>query len=153
MVNSSAYHIRFYDGTEGLLSKTEAHFVEHEKFENIVDYILKLEERWKGETIIARDDQTGTYRLGKKISIFSNPTFDQQYERFDKMRQVFNINIIRQIKSDKFLAILVFQNILKIEKGQNRDKISTHGKKTILALFRFFKCSRVPKWVKTCSEV
>ena len=64
MVNSSAYHIRFYDGTEGLLSKTEAHFVEHEKFENIVDYILKLEERWKGETIIARDDQTGIYRLG-----------------------------------------------------------------------------------------
>jgi len=63
MVNSSAYHIRFYDGTEGLLSKTEAHFVEHEKFENIVDYILKLEERWKGETIIARDDQTGIYRL------------------------------------------------------------------------------------------
>ena len=142
MVNSSAYHIRFYDGTEGLLSKTEAHFVEHEKFENIVDYILKLEERWKGETIIARDDQTGTYRLGKKISIFSNPTFDQQYERFDKMRP-----------SDKFLAILVFQNILKIEKGQNRDKISTQGKKTILALFRFFKCSRVPEWLKTCPEV
>ena len=64
MVNSSAYHIRFYDGTEGLLSRTEAHFVSHERFENIVDYILKLEERGKGETIIARDDQTGIYRLG-----------------------------------------------------------------------------------------
>ena len=75
MVNSSAYHIRFYDGTEGLLSKTEAHFVEHEKFENIVDYILKLEERWKGETIIARDDQTGIYRLGKNFFDIFEPYF------------------------------------------------------------------------------
>ena len=117
MVNSSAYHIRFYDGTEGLLSKTEAHFVEHEKFENIVDYILKLEERWKGETIIARDDQTGIYRLGKKISIFSNPTFDQQYERFDKMRP-----------SDKFLAILVFQNILNRKRSKPRQNFDSGQK-------------------------
>jgi hypothetical protein len=57
------YQIRFYDGTEGLIPKTEAHSVSAARFENIVDFILTLEQRWIGETIVARDDRTGIYNL------------------------------------------------------------------------------------------
>jgi len=58
------YQVRFYDGTEGLISKAETHHVQPAKFEKIVDFILNLEQRWIGETIIARDDRSGIYKLG-----------------------------------------------------------------------------------------
>ena len=65
--SDKVYLVRFYDGTEGIISKAEAHYVEPERFEKIVDFILNLEQRWIGETIVARDDHTGIYKLGKVI--------------------------------------------------------------------------------------
>lgn len=61
--SDKVYLVRFYDGTEGIISKAEAHYVEPERFEKIVDFILNLEQRWIGETIVARDDHTGIYKL------------------------------------------------------------------------------------------
>lgn len=65
------YQVRFYDGTEGLISKTETHHVEPDRFEKVVDFILNLEQRWIGETIIARDDRSGIYKLGFLIKYHS----------------------------------------------------------------------------------
>ena len=59
------YQVRFYDGTEGMIRKSETHRVEPERFENIVDFILQLEQRWIDENVIARDDKTGVYKIGK----------------------------------------------------------------------------------------
>jgi len=58
------YQVRFYDGTEGMIRKSETHRVEPERFENIVDFILQLEQRWIDENVIARDDKTGVYKIG-----------------------------------------------------------------------------------------
>ena len=61
------YQIRFYDGTEGLIRRSETHEVEPDRFEKIVDFILQLEQRWIDETVIARHDSTGIYKIGETL--------------------------------------------------------------------------------------
>ena len=67
------YQVRFYDGTEGMIRKSETHRVEPERFENIVDFILQLEQRWIDENVIARDDKTGVYKIGKPLAKYLGP--------------------------------------------------------------------------------
>ena len=59
--------MRFYDGTEGIIRKSETHQVDPNRFESIVDYIISLEQRWINEKVIARDDTNGLYKIGTKI--------------------------------------------------------------------------------------
>ena len=66
---SKKIQVRFYDGTEGIIRKSETHLVNPERFESIVDYIISLEQRWINEKVIARDDNTGVYKIGKATKI------------------------------------------------------------------------------------
>jgi hypothetical protein len=56
--------IRFYDGTESIIPKAEVHLVDFERFEDFVDNIIQLESRWVNESVVARDDKSGVYKLG-----------------------------------------------------------------------------------------
>jgi len=62
------YQIRFYDGTEGFIRRSETHQVDPGRFEKMVDYILQLEQRWIDQTVVARFDPTGIYKIGFTLS-------------------------------------------------------------------------------------
>lgn len=64
IVCSTPLQIRFYDGTESIIPKAEVHLVDFERFEDFVDNIIQLESRWVNESVVARDDKTGVYKLG-----------------------------------------------------------------------------------------
>nr|XP_015219502.1 PREDICTED: von Willebrand factor A domain-containing protein 3B isoform X2 [Lepisosteus oculatus] len=57
--------VRYYDGTEGLVSREQTYLIPAQKFEQDVAYMLECEERWVGEPVVARDDATGTYHLAE----------------------------------------------------------------------------------------
>jgi len=63
-LEENQFQVRFYDGTEGIIRKSETHQVDPERFEAIVDEIISLEQRWINEKVIARDDTCGIYRIG-----------------------------------------------------------------------------------------
>lgn len=63
-LEQNQYQVRFYDGTEGIIRKSETHQVDPNRFESIVDYIISLEQRWINEKVIARDDTNGLYKIG-----------------------------------------------------------------------------------------
>jgi len=84
---SKQYQVRFYDGTEGLIRKSETHQVEHDRFESVVDFILELEQRWINEKVIARDDHTGIYKLGTvKDRIGSGHEYMIEWTRPEKQK-------------------------------------------------------------------
>ena len=62
--------VRFYDGEESRLPRDEAYRIVAEKFEMDVAYILQGEEQWVGQAVVARNDATGVYQLGKFMGIF-----------------------------------------------------------------------------------
>ena len=39
--------------------------ISKEKFELDVMYIIERERQWEGQVVVARDDQTGKFQLGK----------------------------------------------------------------------------------------
>ncbi|XP_067841899.1 von Willebrand factor A domain-containing protein 3B-like [Heptranchias perlo] len=57
--------IRYYDGVEALVPREEMYLVCPQKFERDVAYILECEERWVGQPVVARNDETGTYQLAQ----------------------------------------------------------------------------------------
>ncbi|XP_013387557.1 von Willebrand factor A domain-containing protein 3B [Lingula anatina] len=57
--------VRFYDGTEAKLPYEEVYRLAPEKFEHDVDHILKCEDQWVGQAVVARNDLIGTYHLGE----------------------------------------------------------------------------------------
>ena len=58
-------NVRFYDGVEDSLPRDEAYKIPAEKFEVDVTYILQGEEQLVGQAVVARNDITGVYQLGK----------------------------------------------------------------------------------------
>ena len=57
--------VRFYDGTESRVPREEVFHIPTEKFELDVSYILRCEDQWVGQAVVARNDNTGIYHLGK----------------------------------------------------------------------------------------
>ena len=57
--------IRFYDGQEAHLPRDEVYRLPTEKFEFDVAYILKCEEQWVGQAVVARNDKTAMFQLGQ----------------------------------------------------------------------------------------
>ncbi|XP_039600619.1 von Willebrand factor A domain-containing protein 3B-like [Polypterus senegalus] len=53
--------VRYYDGAEALVPREKLFLISQEKFEVDVAYLLKCEEKWVGQPVIARNDETGTY--------------------------------------------------------------------------------------------
>lgn len=69
--SESSVRVRFYDGTEGRLSKEEVYHLSVAKFERDIEYIVKCEDQWVNQAVVARNDDTGVYQLGEYL-IFSH---------------------------------------------------------------------------------
>ena len=57
--------VEFYDGTIGELRPEDVYKISRSKHEQVVDYIKMRERLMLGKTVVARDDMTGLYKLGK----------------------------------------------------------------------------------------
>ena len=57
--------VRLYDGAETQLSRDEVYFINKNKFELDVQYIIMCEDQWVGKAVVYRNIDTGTYQLGK----------------------------------------------------------------------------------------
>ena len=64
ITNSANVLIRFYDGFESVVNKEDIYKIPLVKFEHDVDNITNLENRWIGQTVIARNPFTYVYELG-----------------------------------------------------------------------------------------
>ena len=56
--------VRFYDGAEARVPREEVFKIPVQKFEKDVEYILKCEDQWVGQAVVARREETGVYQLG-----------------------------------------------------------------------------------------
>ena len=56
--------VRLYDGTETQLPRDEVYFLDKNKFELDVKYIVLCEDQWVGKAVVYRNTATGTYQLG-----------------------------------------------------------------------------------------
>ena len=59
--------VRFYDGAETSLPREEVYKIPSQKFESDVHYIVKCEDQWVGQPVVARNDDSGIYQLGKDV--------------------------------------------------------------------------------------
>jgi hypothetical protein len=67
IASNSSVLIRFYDGFESIVNKDEVYKIPLVKFEYDVDNITSLENRWVGQTVIARNPFTYVYELGNMM--------------------------------------------------------------------------------------
>ncbi|XP_070554779.1 von Willebrand factor A domain-containing protein 3B-like [Ptychodera flava] len=58
-------HIRYYDGEEAKVPREEVYGIATEKFETNVGYILRCEDNWVSQAVVARNDSDGCYYLGQ----------------------------------------------------------------------------------------
>lgn len=57
--------VEFYDGVIGELGPDDVYKISKLKQEQVVDYIKMRERLMIGKTVVARDDTTGLYKLGR----------------------------------------------------------------------------------------
>nr|XP_033805407.1 von Willebrand factor A domain-containing protein 3B [Geotrypetes seraphini] len=57
--------VRYYDAVEALVPRDLVYLISPTNFEQDVNYILECEERWVGQPVVARDDETGMFHLAK----------------------------------------------------------------------------------------
>ena len=62
---STAITVEFYDGVVAELPKKEVFKITRQKFNSVKDYILDRERKLIGKSVVARDDETGNYKLGR----------------------------------------------------------------------------------------
>ncbi|KAL4230600.1 Von Willebrand factor A [Mactra antiquata] len=56
--------VEFFDGNLAELNSEEIYKISKSKYHEVVDYIKKCEKRMIGKSVVARDDNTGLYKLG-----------------------------------------------------------------------------------------
>lgn len=59
--------VRFYDYTESPITSEEAYKLHILKLQTDIDLINYLESKWIGQTVLARNNETSVYELGKII--------------------------------------------------------------------------------------
>lgn len=58
----------FYDKRESEVAKEEVYLIPAEKYDYDVGNIVTCEERWVGQVVVARNDDTGLFYLGRFIT-------------------------------------------------------------------------------------
>lgn len=64
--------VRFYDYTEGIILREEVYKLPRLKFELDINTIVELEKRWIGQTVVARNNYSNVYELGKVVNRVGN---------------------------------------------------------------------------------
>lgn len=55
--------VRYYDSTEAFAPREHIYSISPDKYTCVTSYILACEERWVGQPVVARNDETGTFHL------------------------------------------------------------------------------------------
>lgn len=61
--------VEFYDGSNAELTPEEVYKISKLKHDQVVDYIKNQERLLVGKPVVARDDSTGLYKIGKNKPI------------------------------------------------------------------------------------
>ena len=69
VIYSNAVTVEFYDGVVAELPKEEVFKISRSKFNHDKDYILERERRLLGKSVVARDDTTGYFELGRYYKV------------------------------------------------------------------------------------
>ncbi len=57
--------VRFYDGAQANLPREEVYKIPGKKFETDVAYIVRCEDQWVGQPVVARNEESGYFQLGR----------------------------------------------------------------------------------------
>ncbi|XP_056411889.1 von Willebrand factor A domain-containing protein 3B isoform X2 [Hyla sarda] len=57
--------VRYYDSTEDFVPREHIYSISPEKYKRDTSYILACVERWVGQPVVARNDETGTFHLAE----------------------------------------------------------------------------------------
>ena len=63
--NDFSCSVTFYDGTRSIIERDDVYVVDKDTYDRDVAYIRKCEDELVGQAVVARDNQTGEYRLGE----------------------------------------------------------------------------------------
>lgn len=72
------YQVRYYDGIEAMVPREELYLLTPDKFESDCAYILGCEESMVGQAVVARNDDDGTFHLGKYFQELFSMIIKQQ---------------------------------------------------------------------------
>lgn len=64
--------VKFYDFVEAVVLRNECYKLPRVKFQYDIDKIIELEKRWIGQTVVARNNYSNVYELGKIVSRVGN---------------------------------------------------------------------------------
>lgn len=65
--DGTKFFVKFYDYREEVVPRNEVYKLPRIKFNVDVNNIINLEKRWKGELVVARNDQSYVYEIGKNF--------------------------------------------------------------------------------------
>lgn len=57
--------VTFYDGTQSIIERDDVYLIDQDIYDRDVDYIRKCEEDMVGQAVIARENNSGEYKLGR----------------------------------------------------------------------------------------
>lgn len=57
--------VMFYDDTRSIIEREDVYITDEDTYERDVHYILKCEQELIGQAVVARDNGSGLYKLGK----------------------------------------------------------------------------------------
>ena len=80
MQSDNTFRVRLYDGAETQLPRDEVYFLDKNKFELDVQYIVRCEDQWVGKAVVYRNSDTGTYQLGMYV-ILNHPASVRRIQR------------------------------------------------------------------------
>ncbi|KAM3936128.1 von Willebrand factor A domain-containing protein 3B [Leptodactylus fuscus] len=64
--------VRYYDSAEAVAPRERIYSISLEKYKKDTSYILACEERWIGQPVVARNDETGTFHLAEVKKLTEN---------------------------------------------------------------------------------
>lgn len=65
MFDDYSCSVTFYDGTRSIAEREDIFLTDHDSYDRDVAYIQKCEDELVDQAVVARDNSSGEYRLGK----------------------------------------------------------------------------------------
>ncbi|XP_072258559.1 von Willebrand factor A domain-containing protein 3B [Pyxicephalus adspersus] len=59
--------VQYHDNSEAIVSREQVYLISPDKHESVTAYILHCQERWVGQPVVARNDETGTFHLAQVL--------------------------------------------------------------------------------------
>lgn len=65
MFDDNSCSVEFYDKTRSVVEREDVFLTDQESYDGDVAYIRQCEDELVGQPVIARDDKSGKYKLGR----------------------------------------------------------------------------------------